>query len=111
MEVKFWGTESGREPVYKFLKRQPPTAFARIMKELEYLEKQGLDLLVNPNKLKTLTGYKNLYELRIDFKGVFYRIIFCIDKGIAWLLLAFKKKDNSTLEQFLRTAHTRQQSI
>jgi phage-related protein len=111
MEVEFWKTWSGRSPVYKFLEKQPPDASTRMLKDIEHLEKQGLKLAVNPNKVKALTGYKDLYELRTDFKGVFYRIIFCVNNGKAYLLEAFKKKRNDTKPNHIQTALKRQHSL
>lgn len=111
MEVEFWKTWSGRSPVYKFLENQSSDASARIMKDLDHLKKQGLRLLINPNKLKSLTGYKDLYELKTDFRGVFYRIIFCTKHDKAYLLEAFKKKSNDTKADYIDKALKRQQSL
>ena len=111
MEVEFWKTKTGRAPVFKFIKKQPAEASARLLHDLEHLEKQGLKLQIYPRKLKALTGYKGLWELKTDFKGVFYRIIFCVKDGKAWLLEAFKKKDNHTRLKYINVALKRQKSL
>jgi phage-related protein len=111
MEVEFWKTWSGRTPVYKFIEKQPPGSSARLLKDLEYFEKHGMRLITNPNKLKQLTGYNNLYELKTEFKKVSYRVIFCIKDGKAWLLEAFKKKEDHTKLKYINTALKRQKVL
>ncbi len=111
MDVAYWQTESRRMPVYDFIKRQPNEAAQRIMKNVEHFAEQGLGLLTSPGKVKALSGYPDLYELKIDFRGVFYRIIFCVTRGIAHLLLAFKKKSNHTPLQYIKTALARQRLL
>jgi phage-related protein len=111
MQIKFWQTKAGRFPVLEFIEDQPDEDSARIMKGIDHFSKQGLSLLSNPDKMKKFTGYDHLYELKVDFKGVFYRIILCVSRGIAHLLVAFKKKGNQTPRAHLKTALTRQQTI
>lgn len=111
MEVRFWENKSGRAPVLEFIEKQPTRAFKRIADSVDHFEERGLLLLASPGKMKLLTGFRNLYELKIDFKGIFYRIIFCIFKGVAYLLTAFKKKDNHTQRRHINTALNRQQML
>jgi phage-related protein len=112
MTVRLWTSATGRIPVEKFIGRQPPDEAARIMKDINQLEKHGLELLkLSPNKLKCLTGYTNLYELRTNFKGVFYRVIFCVKDRQIWLLEAFKKKSNETPEGHIKVALKRRLSL
>lgn len=111
MEVRYWKTSTGRSPVVEFIAKQPDRAAQRIMKSIKHFADQGMNLLAYSDKVKGLTGYKGLYELRVDFRGVFYRIIFCIVRGTAYLLLAFKKKGNQTRPTYIKTALTRQQQL
>ncbi len=111
MRVKFWQSTSLHIPVLEFIEDQPDEAAQRIMKTIDHLTEKGLDLLASPNKMKQLKGYKGLFELRIDFKGVYYRIIFCVINGIAWLLSAFKKKDNRTKNSYIDVALGRQRQL
>jgi phage-related protein len=111
MEIKFWENKSKRAPVFEFIERQQPNEKQRIMKSIDHFAEQGMNLLFSPTKMKNLNGHRNLYELRIDFKGMFYRIIFCIIKGVAYLLTAFKKKANNTPIRHIKTALIRQQSL
>jgi hypothetical protein len=111
MEIRFWQTKSGREPVYEFMNEQPSDAFAKMAKSIDHFEEQGLKLLANSKRLAPLPPYRGLYELKIDFKGIFYRIIFCVSRGIAHFLVAFKKKDNRTRHGYIRTALERQATV
>jgi phage-related protein len=104
MRVKFWVTASGRAPVALFIRKQSPLAGQRIMKDIDHLEQQGLELAINPSKVKSLRGYSKLYELKTYFQGIWYRIIFVVINGEAWLLEAFKKKGNGTPQRFIDTA-------
>jgi phage-related protein len=111
MRVRFWTTTSGRLPVAAFIGKQPPLAAQRIMKDIDHLEQQGLDLAINPHKLKSLKGYPGLYELKTYAQGIWYRIIFVVISGDAWLLEAFKKKGNGTPQRHIDTALQRQSLI
>ncbi|GEM_PF-2272237 len=110
MKIEFWENKSGRSQVFEFIERQPNEAAGRIMKTIDHLARQGTELL-SSSKMKTLTGYRHLYELRVDFKGTFYRIIFCISENVAHLLVAFAKKGNHTPERYVTTALTRQRLL
>jgi phage-related protein len=94
-----------------FIKEQHPMAAQRVMKDINHLEEQGLNLAINPSKVKSLQGYKKLYELKTHFKGTGYRTIFATVHGDAWLLESFKKKGNATPQRHIDTALNRQASI
>ena len=111
MEVRFWETSTGRKPVEEFVSDQPPEAFARIARSIDHFEQQGLRLLANPKKLAPMPPHHGLYELKIDFRGVFYRIIFCVARGIAHFLVAFKKKGNRTPHDRVELAVHRQKMM
>ncbi len=110
MRIEFWQNESGRNPVLEFIGGQPNNAAGRITKVIGDLERHGMKL-IGSSKMKPLTGYQNLYELIIDFKGVFYRIVFCIVENTGHMLEAFKKKKNRTPERHIKVALARQQSL
>jgi phage-related protein len=55
--------------------------------------------------LKHLTGYKGLYEIRIEIAGNNYRIFCCFDKlNIVVLLNGFQKKTQKTPKKELELA-------
>ena len=104
MKVRMWVNDSGSSPVERFINEQPAKHGARIMKDIGFLEKVGLELLGNPSRLKQLKGYKNLFELKVSIQGVYYRILFTVIRGEAWLVEAFKKKDNATKKRYIEKA-------
>ncbi len=112
MRVKFWESASGRCPVEDFIAKQHKTAAQRIMKDIDYFEQRGLQLLtISPSTVKQLHGYKKLYELKTNWSGIGYRIIFCVINNEAWLLEGFKKKGNSTPRRYIDTALRRKAII
>lgn len=110
MNIELWQTSSGRFPVLQFIEGQTPNVKQRIMKSIDHFEERGTSLLINKKKLEKLTGYKYLYELKISFQGVAYRIICKIKGNIATLLNAFKKKDEKTRSQYIKQAYERSNS-
>lgn len=109
MNINFWETDQGRSPVFEFIQSQDPKAAARVLKDIDRLEQQGLKLLNDPNKLKKLKGHKNIYEIKTYCKGIYYRILFTILRGEIWLLEGFKKKSNDTQPRYIATAITRKE--
>ena len=110
IEVKYWETRTGNNPVLEFIQDQKSLeAQDRIEKYIDRLRIMGLTLL-RTAYVKKLTGY-DLYELRIKVKRVLYRIIFVIKKSIAWLLVAFKKQGNKTPKQYLDLASSRASQV
>lgn len=71
IEVKYWETKTGHNPVLEFIQDQPLEAQDRIEKYIDRLRNMGLTLL-RTEYVKKLSGY-NLYELRIKVKRVLYR--------------------------------------
>lgn len=110
MEIELWQTLSGRSPVLEFINSQPPRAKQRIMKSVDHLQEQGIALLVNKRKFEKITGYTHLYELKMNFQGVAYRIICSVKNNVAKLLTAFKKKDQKTRMQNIKLAIERSNS-
>jgi phage-related protein len=110
MEIEFWKNSRGEEPVADFIDNEPVKARSLIVKKLEMLEKYGLVLIDTP-LVKPLTGYKNLYEFRIKYNKIAYRIFFTIYKSVGYLLHVFKKKTMHTPLTELKIAESRRQSL
>lgn len=110
MKINIWQTSAGSSPVIKFINDQEDKPASRMMKDIEHLEEQGLRLLAT-KKMKQLTGYKHLYELITNFRGVGYRIIFTVINGEAWLLEAFKKKSDETSQRHINNALNRRNQL
>jgi phage-related protein len=111
MVIKFWVNKSDKCPVKDFISKQHVLAGQRIMKDIDHLKQQGLSLAINPGKMKPLQGHKKMYELKTSWKGIYYRIIFSVENGEAWMLEAFKKKGNATPQRYINTALQRRCSI
>ena len=102
-------TNRGSTPVIDFMLEQPADARARMQKSIDFFEKHGLKLL-GTHYLKKLHGCE-LYELRIRFNKIAYRIIFSVVNKVAWLLHAFKKTSNGTPQRHIETALNRAKNI
>ena len=90
MVVKYWPPQDGSE-IFDFIHDQPIEAQRKIITAIRRLREHGYDLM-NSTYLTKLRGYP-LYELRVKFGRILYRIILAIKKGVAWLLLPFKKRE------------------
>lgn len=109
MTVEFYTTASGRNPVGEFIESSPVKARKKIIRTLELLEKYGTKLLYS-GFLEKLRGYE-LYQLRIKFGGVIYRILCIIVGATCWLLHIFKKKSNHTPQKEINTALRRKENL
>lgn len=110
MKINIWQTVAGGSPVINFIDDQEVKPASRMMKDIEHLEEQGLNLLAT-KKVKQLTGYKHLFELITNFRGVGFRIIFTVINREAWLLEAFKKKSDETPRRHINNALNRRNQI
>ena len=111
MTVIFWTNTSGRNPVGDFIESEstPIKARKKIIRMLKLLEKYGTKLL-HSGYLEKLKGY-DLYELRIKFSGVAYRISCFIREATCWLLHIFKKKSGHTPQRHINTALERKRGL
>lgn len=109
MTVDFWENPSGRSPVEEFIESLPLKAQKKIVKILELLEKHDTKLMFS-GYMKKLKGY-DLYELRIVFSKVYYRILFVIIDSACILLHAFTKKSDDTPVREIETALARAKQI
>ena len=109
MEVVYWETNRGRSPVLEFIIEQQPKARVKIQKVIDYFEERG-KALIHSTYLTSLSGH-DLYELRIRFTNVFYRIFVVIKDTVAWLVHGFKKKTNETPQKEISVALKRKALI
>ena len=107
-KIRLYNKLNGSVPVLKYILRLPPKHRAKILSDIDTLEKQGINLIYPyVSKLKG-RRYKDLWELRIEFGNNISRIIYFIDKENTFLLLhAFSKKSNSTPKKELEIARKR----
>lgn len=59
-----------------------------------------------PSKFfRPMTGYKGLFEIRIEYQGNIYRIFCCFDEGnLVVLFNGFQKKSNKTPQKEIERA-------
>lgn len=89
LEIRFFQTARGDEPVREYLKALPAKERARVEGCLYVLGTTGrLDM---PHGRK-LVGYKDLFEVRAGR----HRILYAIHDGEAIMLTAFVKKSQET---------------
>lgn len=107
MPVKSFKTSSGRCPVSKYIEDQDPNVRKRLMDDIDQLKRNGLSLAANSDKMKKLTGYRNLYELKTRYGKLWHRILIGKIGEDLWLVEAFCKKGNVTPPQHIKNAINR----
>lgn len=94
MEIEFYERMRGDCPVIKFISGLPSKHQKKFVKTIERFKKYGLQGSSRNKLIKKLE--RDIYELIIDYDGIFYRILFTMIKDTCWLISAFKKKSNKT---------------
>ncbi|MGM0420745.1 MAG: type II toxin-antitoxin system RelE/ParE family toxin [Bacillota bacterium] len=108
-KIKYYA-ENNKSPVIEFIKEQTPKEKAKIIREIELLEEFGL-FLGMPH-IRKMSGYDDLWELRIKYSSNSFRILFFnYNDGIFILLHGFKKKSNKTPKREINIAFNRLESI
>lgn len=110
MRVIYWELSSSC-PVLDFIENQPPGAGAKMQKIIDYFAEEGMRLLGTSLYLKRVVGYPDLYELRIAWKGIAYRILMVVKGATAWLVHAFRKTKQKIQQQHLKLAMQRRTLI
>jgi len=110
IEVVFYRSSAGRSPAEGFLEDlavRKPAALARLRLDLDLLGVEGL----RSQSLSIRSLGNGLWELRRQYEGIQYRILFCVTGGRAWILHAFEKKRAKTPLNDLRAALRRMRGI
>lgn len=89
--IQFYTSPAGNTPVIEFLrelKKQDKGAVAKCDSYIDMLRKQGFKLLRHHQYAALVSGYKNLYELRPEWRGVEYRLYFThIDGTVTFVMV------------------------
>lgn len=104
IEIHLWESENNVCPVREFVESiADPKASAKIVKVLDLLEEKGLDFML---KSKFIDKFKeeDLYEIRVEFNKIQYRIIGVFEKYKFYLLHGFIKKSQKTPNKDLKCA-------
>lgn len=106
MQVVFWTTVRGDSPITEFIDSVPVKSKKKIVRTLELIEKHGLGFVKCCTKLKD-----GIYELKIRFDKVFYRLLIFFERGVCFVLHIFKKKSNKIQSRELETALARSKNL
>ena len=106
LSVKFYRSDSGKEPVREWLKDLPKEERRMIgadIKTVQYGWPVGMPL-VRPMQ-------DGLFELRINLRNKIARILLCFSDNTLILLHAFIKKTKTTPNSDLKLARNRKKAI
>ena len=103
--VRFYRTDSGREPVREWLLELPPEDRKIIGGDLQTLE---FGWPVGMPLCRSISGYKGLWEVRSNLtRGRIARVLFAVADGQLVALHGFVKKTQKTPERDLAVAAKR----
>lgn len=106
MEIDYFEKDSGELPVIDFIDALDEKSAGKILKVIDLLEETGTKLLFTEFMGK-MSGTKGLYELRIFFNKVKYRILFVIVKSTAHMLHGIIKKTQKIKQKDIDLAEDR----
>ena len=96
-KVDYYIKDNGESPVKDFIKTLPPKHSAKVLWEIDLLEKLGTT--IKEPYAKPIKGdkYKGLWELRIQQASDISRVFYFLPVGNTFILLhGFVKKTNKT---------------
>ncbi len=107
LPIEFY-PDGNRGPVQAYfeqlrLRGERRKALARLLADLDVLSIEGV---IRPRISLAFFG-PGLWELRRQFQGVHYRVLFCVHQRAAWLLHAFEKETRRTPQRDLNLARSR----
>ncbi|NQU78016.1 type II toxin-antitoxin system RelE/ParE family toxin [Candidatus Falkowbacteria bacterium] len=102
MEIKFYETTRGDYPVKNFIESLEVKHRKKVLRSFERLENYGLFPLLKTKEAEKIKS--NLYELRIKYQGIYYRIFFTIYDSGYWMIHAFKKKSDKIPNREIKKA-------
>lgn len=106
LACRFYRTEAGNEPVREWLKSLPPEVRKDIGSDIQQVQWRW------PVGKPLVDGFGGgLFEVRTDFDGDIYRVLFCLDDVTMVLLHGFKKKSRRTPKPDLDLARKRQRTL
>jgi phage-related protein len=109
LSVGYYETAGGRYPVQEFLLEIDKGASDKLAQLLRILEEHGPSVVQNYRKFFDSLG-DDLHELRLQYKGKWYRIIFFYAGQKAIICHAFEKETNKTPKREIKTALDRKRT-
>ena len=113
LECEFWEAPDRACPVRDFLEsvgRANVKAHAKLVRSIDLMEEKGLQFMMQ-NGFVDKFKYVDVYEIRVEFNKIQYRILGVLRGSIFYLLLGFIKKGQKTPTKYLETAVMRAQGI
>jgi phage-related protein len=108
-KVILYTTEKNDNPVGDFIKSLSKKEAAKIYREIDLLEQNGIYL--NFPHSSDIYGYKDLWDLRVKFSSNNIRIIYFLDiKNTFVLLHGFRKKTQRLPKRELEIAKARMEN-
>lgn len=109
MEIEFLEMGRGECPVQVFLDQLGDKAHKKILRTLELFEGYDAQSLFRSDVITKMPGYEkyDLYEFRILYQKVKYRILCCIRSSTCHLVHAFIKKTQKTPSKEIQIAINR----
>ncbi|HEX8376724.1 MAG TPA: type II toxin-antitoxin system RelE/ParE family toxin [Pedobacter sp.] len=106
MQVDFYETQRGRCPFIEFIDALPSKAQAKCLKYVEVLEEKGFTLPTS--YIKKISGTDKIWELRPEFGGTEYRLLFFeISEEKVIIVHGIIKKDKKLRQKDIRVAEAR----
>lgn len=102
MKVGRYITQSGRDVIDDYIRGQSLRAQGKCWAVIRSFELYGFDL--HPKFLKRLTGYKNIWELRITAESQHRLLLAIMSNNTVQLIHAFTKKSQKTPIKEIRVA-------
>ncbi len=109
-KIEYYTNINGTSPIKKFIDNLPIEVKARTFKTFELLETYGTQ--IGYPHVKSVSGIKKLWELRIKAKGNIFRFFFTVKRGrIILLLHVFQKKSDNIPKKELKITINRMKEI
>jgi len=106
MTVEFFPSADEQSQVWEFIDQiEDKKAQKKILATLEAMETMDFEGLYKAEVLRKIGN--DLYEIRIQFRNIAYRILCVIRKAAFWLLHAFIKKSQKTPSRMVNIANAR----
>lgn len=109
MEIELLELTNGRCPVQEFLDGLQPKPHKKVLRMLELFDENPRAFMMDPELFSKVSGYEKykMYEFRILFNKMLYRILACLTNEKCYLVNAFVKKDRKIRQKELNTTATR----
>lgn len=98
MNIELLELRNGRCPVAEFLDNLELKAKKKVLRTLELIDSYPTSASGKAGLIRKMSGYErfNLFEIRISYQKIKYRIFYCFHASTCFLVHAFKKTTKKT---------------